>query len=82
VAPPFGPANPPSSGGPGLEGESTTVLRPGDAGGNRGSADGDPTQAVRGDEPTAAVGPQDDEDQRTQVIRPAANDDRPTERWH
>ena len=41
--------------------------------------DGEPTQVVSGDEPTAPV---DDDGQRTQVIRPKSEqDDQPTERW-
>jgi hypothetical protein len=70
-----GPAN---SGGPGLEGESTTVLRPGTSSGG----DGEPTQTVSGEEPTAQVDQPDDEGQRTQVIRPGNQNDQPTERWH
>ena len=59
------------------------MLRPGgNAGSTAGpgqSGDGDPTQVVRGDEPTAPV---DDDGQRTQVIRPKSDqDDQPTERW-
>jgi len=70
-----------------VEGESTTVLRPagsagyaGDGGENQSqSGDGDPTQLVRGDEPTAPV---DDDGQRTQVITPKSEqDDQPTDRW-
>jgi hypothetical protein len=84
VTPPFGPANPPAS-GPGVEGESTTVLRPGgQPAGGSDSGEGEPTQAVRGDEPTGAVDqpPSDEEAQRTQVIRPKSDDnDQPTERW-
>ncbi|GIJ53021.1 hypothetical protein Vau01_005370 [Virgisporangium aurantiacum] len=76
-----GPAN---SGEPGLEGESTTVLRPGNGAGN----DNEPTQAVSGEEPTASVEQPDEEGQRTQVIRPGNQgnqtnqNDQPTERWH
>jgi hypothetical protein len=58
------------------------VLRPGSNAGSdqpSQSSDGDPTQLVRGDEPTAPV---DDDGQRTQVIRPKSDqDDQPTERW-
>jgi hypothetical protein len=65
--------------GPGLEGESTTVLRPGSNAGPNQSAENEPTQLVSGDEPTAPV---DDDGQRTQVIRPkTGQDDQPTERW-
>jgi hypothetical protein len=71
-----GPAN---SGEPGLEGESTTVLRPGSSSGND-----EPTQTVSGEEPTAQVDQPDEDGQRTQVIRPGQNNqnDQPTERWH
>jgi hypothetical protein len=57
------------------------VLRPGSNAGpsQNQSGDGDPTQLVSGEEPTAPV---DDDGQRTQVIRPKSDqDDQPTERW-
>ena len=55
------------------------MLRPpGNAGSNQ-PADGEPTQIVSGDEPTAPV---EDDGQRTQVIRPKSGpDEEPTQVW-
>ena len=57
--------------GPGLEGESTTVLRPGSNAGSNQSAESEPTQPVSGDEPTAPV---DDDGQRTTTIGATADE--------
>jgi hypothetical protein len=55
------------------------VLRPGSNAASNRPAEGEPTELVSGDEPTAPV---DDDGQRTQVIRPkSGQDDQPTERW-